>query len=83
WPGFTAPISADVVRYIDDSSHNMERTEVKSALGDAHLGHVFENDPESPTGTRYCINSASLKFIPKSALKASGYGAYSLLLDEN
>lgn len=79
WPSFSAPIVEDVVRYSTDGSHGMARTEVKSLLGDAHLGHVFENDPESPTGTRFCINSASLRFVPKSQLAAQGYGAYLIL----
>lgn len=79
WPSFTAPITADSVQYITDDSHGMTRTEVKSALGDAHLGHIFENDSESPNGTRYCINSASLRFIPKSEMEAHGYGAYLIL----
>ena len=52
----------------------MVRTEVRSRSGDSHLGHVFENDPESPNGTRYCINSASLRFIPYSEMDAEGYG---------
>lgn len=81
WPSFTTPISTDVVQYITDDSHGMTRTEVKSTLGDAHLGHVFENDAESPTGTRYCINSASLRFVPKSEMEAQGYGAYLVLFD--
>ncbi|MEG1010267.1 MAG: peptide-methionine (R)-S-oxide reductase MsrB [Ruthenibacterium sp.] len=81
WPSFTAPITEEVVQYLTDNSHSMTRTEVKSALGDAHLGHVFEGDPESPTGTRYCINSASLRFVPKSEMEAQGYGAYLVLLD--
>ncbi|MEG2939860.1 MAG: peptide-methionine (R)-S-oxide reductase MsrB, partial [Oscillospiraceae bacterium] len=82
WPSFTAPISRDAVKFIDDESFGMTRTEVKSLIGEAHLGHVFENDSESPTGIRYCINSASLRFIPKSEMEEQGYGAYLELLDK-
>ncbi|MCI2058774.1 MAG: peptide-methionine (R)-S-oxide reductase MsrB [Oscillibacter sp.] len=81
WPSFTAPIYEGVVRYIADDSMGMSRTEVKSSVGDAHLGHIFTDDPESPNGTRYCINSASLRFIPRSEMKKRGYGAYLMLLD--
>lgn len=79
WPSFSSPINENLVQYIKDGSHGMLRTEVKSALGNAHLGHVFENDHESPTGTRYCINSGSLRFIPKSEMEKQGYGAYLVL----
>lgn len=81
WPAFTVPILAGSVNYSGDTSHNMNRTEVTSANGEAHLGHVFENDPESPNGTRYCINSASLKFIPKKDMGEQGYGAYLILFE--
>ncbi|NCB94237.1 MAG: peptide-methionine (R)-S-oxide reductase [Clostridia bacterium] len=79
WPSFTAPILAGSVNYSADSSHNMDRTEVTSANGDAHLGHVFYGDPGSPNGTRYCINSASLNFIPESEMESQGYGPYLIL----
>ena len=82
WPSFTAPIYEGAVRYLTDSSYGMDRTEVKSDVGDAHLGHVFEDDPESPNGTRYCINSASLRFVPKAEMEAQGYGAYLILLEK-
>lgn len=82
WPSFSAPIYEGVVRYSEDKSHGMNRTEVKSHVGDAHLGHIFTGDSESPNGTRYCINSASLKFIPKAEMKETGYGAYLMLLDD-
>jgi len=81
WPSFSRPISYANIDFVPDSTHGIMRTEVKSTLGDAHLGHVFENDPESPTGTRYCINSASLRFIPRDEMKAQGYAPYLLLFD--
>lgn len=81
WPSFSAPIYEGVVRYAEDTSHGMDRTEVRSDVGDAHLGHIFTDDPESPNGTRYCINSASLRFIPKAEMEAQGYGAYRILLE--
>ncbi len=58
----------------EDLSFGRRRTEVRSRSGDSHLGHVFENDPESPNGTRYCINGASLRFVPKDRMEAEGYG---------
>ena len=74
WPAFSAPIEKPAVIERTDASHGMVRTEVRSRSGDSHLGHVFENDPESPNGTHYCINSASLRFIPYSEMDAEGYG---------
>lgn len=81
WPSFSAPIYEGIIRYLEDSSHGMNRTEVRSETGNAHLGHIFTNDPESPNGIRYCINSASLRFVPKSKMEAQGYGAYLMLLE--
>lgn len=74
WPSFTRPISSDVVQYYQDNSHNMRRIEVRSRIGDAHLGHVFEDGPEAEGGLRFCINSAALKFIPKEEMEQEGYG---------
>ena len=74
WPAFTKPIEAPAVVERDDSSYGMKRTEVRSRAGDSHLGHVFENDPESPNGVRYCINSASLRFVPYEKMESEGYG---------
>jgi len=74
WPAFTQPIEAPSVVYLLDSSHGMQRIEVRSRAGNSHLGHVFINDPESPNGVRFCINSASLRFIPYSKMEAEGYG---------
>lgn len=76
WPSFTKPIEPAHVQEIKDVSHGMIRTEVRSAHGDSHLGHVFEDGPRDKGGLRYCINSASLTFIPKAEMKAKGYGAY-------
>ena len=75
WPSFFRPISTSVLFQKRDASHGAERVEVRSSIGDAHLGHVFTDGPK-PTGLRYCINSASLRFIPADQLTAEGYGAY-------
>ena len=75
WPSFTKPISPGSVVEKRDSSHGMERTEVRGKTSDSHLGHVFDDGP-APTGERYCVNSASLRFIPMEKLKEEGYGQY-------
>ena len=74
WPAFSKPIEEPSIVEILDTSHGMIRTEVRSRAGNSHLGHVFENDPESPNGVRYCINSASLRFIPYAHMETEGYG---------
>lgn len=76
WPSFTKPIVAANVNELKDSSHGMIRTEVRSAAGDSHLGHVFPDGPRDRGGLRYCINSASLRFVPREEMQAQGYGAY-------
>ena len=76
WPSFTKPIEPAHVKEIDDTSHNMVRTEVRSAHGESHLGHVFPDGPKDRGGLRYCINSASLRFVPRAEMEAQGYGAY-------
>ncbi len=76
WPAFSKPIDRSVIKEKIDKSHGMIRTEVRSRLGDSHLGHVFCDGPEELGGLRYCINSASLKFIPKEELKEKGYEEY-------
>jgi peptide-methionine (R)-S-oxide reductase len=76
WPSFTKPIESAHVKELRDGSHGMNRTEVRSAHGDSHLGHVFEDGPRDRGGLRYCINSASLKFIPREEMAGKGYGHY-------
>ena len=81
WPSFVRPIEAANVTEHGDDSHGMRRVEVRSAGGDSHLGHLFPDGPR-PTGLRYCINSASLRFIPVSKLEAEGYGKYRALFEK-
>lgn len=73
WPSFTRPISENVVTYHEDNSYNMNRTEVRSRSGDSHLGHVFDDGPQDRGGLRYCINSASIRFVPFAEMKEQGY----------
>lgn len=76
WPSFTKPIEPAHVNELRDTTHGMIRTEVRSAQGDSHLGHVFPDGPRDKGGLRYCINSASLRFVPRADMEAQGYGAY-------
>lgn len=76
WPSFTKPIVPAHVTELRDESLCMSRTEVRSAHGDSHLGHVFPDGPQDRGGLRYCINSAALRFIPRDEMEAEGYGAY-------
>ncbi|MEO5629236.1 MAG: peptide-methionine (R)-S-oxide reductase MsrB [Thermomonas sp.] len=76
WPSFSKPVEAEHVAEIRDISHGMMRTEVRSTHGDSHLGHVFTDGPADSGGLRYCINSASLRFIPVEALESEGFGEY-------
>ena len=76
WPSFTKPIVPAHVQELSDGSHGMIRTEVRSTHGDSHLGHVFNDGPRDRGGLRYCINSASLRFVPRERMEAEGYGAY-------
>jgi methionine-R-sulfoxide reductase len=81
WPSFTAPVEPAHVIENADHSYGMIRTEVRSANGDSHLGHVFDDGPVDAGGLRYCINSAALRFIPIDDLDKEGYGAYRKLFD--
>jgi peptide-methionine (R)-S-oxide reductase len=76
WPSFTKPIEPANVNELRDSAHGMIRTEVRSVHGDSHLGHVFPDGPKDRGGLRYCINSASLRFVHRDDMQAEGYGAY-------
>ena len=82
WPAFTKPIEEPAVVELEDNSFGMHRTEVRSRAGDSHLGHVFTGDPESPNSVRYCINSASLRFVPYAKMEAEGYGYLLYLFEE-
>jgi peptide-methionine (R)-S-oxide reductase len=76
WPSFTKPIVPANINELRDDAHGMIRTEVRSVHGDSHLGHVFPDGPQDQGGLRYCINSASLRFIPRDEMEAEGFGAY-------
>ena len=82
WPSFTVPIEKDNVIEHSDKTYGMVRTEVRSAHGDSHLGHVFPDGPPAEGGLRYCINSAALRFIPLDDLEKEGYGDYRKLFQE-
>lgn len=81
WPSFTRPLERENVVENTDASHGMTRTEVRSTHGDSHLGHVFPDGPRAEGGLRYCINSASLRFIHLDELESEGYGAYRKLFE--
>jgi peptide-methionine (R)-S-oxide reductase len=81
WPSFTKPVAAESISETIDDDHGMIRTEVRSNHGDSHLGHVFDDGPEEFGGLRYCINSASLRFIPLDELDEEGYGSYRKLIE--
>ncbi|WP_346935043.1 peptide-methionine (R)-S-oxide reductase MsrB [Clostridium sp.] len=82
WPAFSKPIDRDLIKENIDKSHGVVRTEVRSKNGDSHLGHVFCDGPDELGGLRYCINSASLKFIQRDKMKEEGYEEYLDLLDK-
>ena len=76
WPSFTKPIEPAYMNEVRDTTHGMVRVEVRSAHGDSHLGHVFPDGPQDRGGLRYCINSASLRFVHRDEMEAEGYGDY-------
>ncbi len=82
WPSFTRPVEPAHVAELRDASHGMVRVEVRSKHGDSHLGHVFDDGPRDRGGLRYCINSASLRFVPRDAMEAEGYGEYLSQVEE-
>ena len=81
WPSFTKPVDPENVEERSDNTHGMSRTEVRSTHADSHLGHVFDDGPKAAGGLRYCINSASLRFIPLDELESEGYGEYVKLFE--
>jgi len=83
WPSFSKPIEPLNINELSDSSHGMIRTEVRSTHGDSHLGHVFTDGPADRGGLRYCINSASLRFVHRDEMEAAGYGDYLDQVEEN
>lgn len=82
WPSFTKPIQQSTVKMEEDNLLGMKRTEVRSSTADSHLGHVFDDGPKDKGGQRYCINSASLRFVPKENLKEEGYEEYLSLFEQ-
>jgi methionine-R-sulfoxide reductase len=82
WPSFTVPLEQAHVKEHSDVTHGMRRVEVRSTHADSHLGHVFEDGPRDKGGLRYCINSASLRFVPKDRLEAEGYEEYAALFNK-
>jgi methionine-R-sulfoxide reductase len=82
WPSFSKPIEGAKVKQLEDGSYGMQRTEVRSETAGSHLGHVFDDGPKDKGGMRYCINSASLRFVPKDKLEAEGYGKYEYLFEK-
>jgi peptide-methionine (R)-S-oxide reductase len=83
WPSFTKPLNPELVGLFSDDSQNMQRTEVRSSKADAHLGHLFNDGPKESGGQRFCINSASLRFVHQKDMAKQGYGKYLYLFEKN
>lgn len=81
WPSFTKPIDKGNVREFEDNSLGMDRIEVKSSVGDSHLGHIFDDGPKNQGGLRYCINGSSLRFVPFEEMEAEGYGEWKKIFE--
>jgi methionine-R-sulfoxide reductase len=81
WPSFTKPIRKEAVKEFADLKLHLPRTEVRSCMADSHLGHVFPDGPKETGGLRYCMNSASLRFVPKAEMEKEGYGEYLYLFE--
>ena len=82
WPSFSKPIAGGEIKELQDDAHGMDRTEVRSSTADSHLGHVFDDGPSELGGLRYCINSASLRFVPLADLEKEGFGEYRKLFEK-
>ena len=82
WPSFTKPISSEVITYVEDRGLFLKRVEIKSKIGDSHLGHVFDDGPSEKGGMRYCVNGSALKFISLEEMESEGYGDFKKFVED-